>query len=262
MSTVPVPVPDYLRLEDAATAILSHENFGADDVAYCYRCKQFCRVHGPDGLDPNYCRVKAAGTTCTSWSQMNHSQGKQLVSKTALPFFVWALQTLASMPDLIIHECVASFDISILTVIFGAMYTICSTVFGPDDLGIPSSRTRRWTIMMRKDKLRETIPFAPDGFGRLFFRKCTLPGGVYWCAPVRLVESYIAFLANARFLPDVDVDGSTWQMERVLPNSLYQELLAYEKRGRIPSSWCCVPFFLICISFVWPRTIVFCVVLL
>eukprot|EP00969_Alexandrium_andersonii_P209145 9236160-Alexandrium_andersonii.AAC.1 len=43
--------------------------------AFCYRCRQDCRIFGPlpggpDAQNPSCLRVAIAGTTCTSWSSI------------------------------------------------------------------------------------------------------------------------------------------------------------------------------------------------
>ena len=56
--------------------ILSAITFNINAKAWCQKCKQNCRVHGPIELETNKLRMRVAvaGTTCTSWSSMGNKQ--------------------------------------------------------------------------------------------------------------------------------------------------------------------------------------------
>jgi hypothetical protein len=86
--------------------VMKKQSFDLGRLAWCYRCKRLCRVHGPLPCDAAAAvHVAVAGTTCTSWSSMG-SKIRWLAS-SALPFVVWAFETLAWGPHCIIHECTA-----------------------------------------------------------------------------------------------------------------------------------------------------------
>eukprot|EP00974_Lingulodinium_polyedra_P069292 6708057-Lingulodinium_polyedra.AAC.1 len=64
---------------------------------------------------------------------------------------VWALEILWWSPELILHECTQDSDVRMLISIFGnaAGYATHSVVFSPVDLGIPSSRPRWYTLLLK-----------------------------------------------------------------------------------------------------------------
>ena len=67
-------------------------------------------------------------------------------------------------------------------------YALMSTVFSPEDLGIPSRRERRYT----RGNLRLTFPEILDVyFGDVFFRQLRLDATVYLVAPDYAVQSEI-----------------------------------------------------------------------
>jgi hypothetical protein len=70
-------------------------------------------------------------------------KGRKWAAQSALPFVVWALETLEWRPEVVLHECTPAFEASMLEALFGEHYSVHSFVFSPVDLGIPSSRPRR-----------------------------------------------------------------------------------------------------------------------
>lgn len=50
-------------------SIMTKVRFDLNAVAWCYKCSQPCRIHGPPGQSDRV-RLSVAGTTCTSWSAM------------------------------------------------------------------------------------------------------------------------------------------------------------------------------------------------
>ena len=67
-------------------------------------------------------------------------------------FLAWVSLTLLRLPALIVHENVASFPVRMLEFFFGAFYFIESVVLEGVQLGWPTSRTRRWTVLRHKVK--------------------------------------------------------------------------------------------------------------
>ena len=148
---------------------------------------------------------------------------------SALPFLVWAFETLAWKPDLIIHECTEAFDTNSLLKMFGAFYAMFTFIFCPNDLGWPARRRRRYTLLV--DKARRLIPYQVNQllFSALFFRRCVLDGHVFWCAPSDMVAAFLAAGAARKHMPQTDEDGRPWANRDVLSEGYLQRLLGYER---------------------------------
>jgi hypothetical protein len=130
--------------------------FNMDARAWCYKHHDWCRIHGPEeGHDRSATRMAIAGTTCTSWS----SVGKCLrwCASSVVPFMVWAFETAAWAPHIVIHECAPRFDVAVLQAIFIA-YVVTTLVFSPTDLGYPASRPRRWTVLIHRSRVAAVEP--------------------------------------------------------------------------------------------------------
>ena len=197
---------------------------------YCYKHRGPCRFYGPDDLDPVVFRVVVAGTTCTSWSRMG--KNKKWAASSAVAFIVWAYTTLWQVPDAIVHECTPDFDVAMMTLIFGSLYVIQSLVFSPCDRGLPTSRPRRYTLLLLRARCNPTLSYDLLGFGGLFFRHCIMTGHVFWEAPDHMVSSFGARLASLRGLPAEQSDGQLWPWRDLLPTTLLVRLIGYERLCR------------------------------
>lgn len=223
------------QMVERLLAIVQSHTFDMDARSWCYKHHQLCRVHGPEGDASQRLRLAAAGSPCTSWSRMGRRAG--WAAKSALAFAVWCGETLAAMPDIILHECTLDFDWSVLDTFFGSAYIVCSFAFSPTDLGIPSSRPRRYTLLVAKERFSLRSTFDGSGFGRDMFRRCMATAHIYACAPTVYIERYLHYLAEKRHLPATSESGEQWPMRMLLRESLHQRLLAYERaadrlRGR------------------------------
>lgn len=186
--------------------VMKHIKFPEARQAKCYKHSgdvgPGCPLHF-NNVGNAFMTIYIAGTTCTSFSRMGAQ--KKWLAMPSLVFIVWAFDTLAALPHLIVHECTPAFELGLLVTIFGALYQICSNVFSPMDLGVPCSRPRRYTIMLRKGYFAETVPYhGAGGFRELFFRRVVLTGHAFCCAPAKFVKKYATRLADKR--GDVVVD--------------------------------------------------------
>ena len=212
--------------------IMKHVTFNMDHVAWCYKCKKYCPVHANHLVDREVdeaITVAVAGTTCTSWSSMG-KKGKWIAA-SAMPFMVWAYETLAAEPDIVIHECTPRFDFGMLVAIFGFLYVVQSFCFSPTDLGWPASRPRRWTLMYHRKRRNPIVPLSRPNFGAFFFRASTTDGHIFWDAPKEDVDRFIKD-TRKRMLPEADSDGQGWSPRDALPEGHYQRLLAYERSAK------------------------------
>jgi len=175
-----------------------------------------------------------AGTTCTSWSRLGAR--RKWTAASAIAFLAWAFETRFWAPDLIVHECTADFDVAMLQRIFGDAYSIQSLVFSPVSLGVPTSRPRRYTLLIARASLVPECPFTREGLGALMFKRCVADGHIFWTAPPEEVASSMREYSDRLCLAPVQASGDPWECEDLLPARQQQRLRNYRKactkRGR------------------------------
>ena len=170
----------------------------------------FCLVHGKQccvsprsdpALRTAYW-VEASGNTCCPWSIMSSSKGgcsNGWLDAATLPFLTWAYSTRFYEPDTILQENVKSFPEAELFGIIGSFeagvlkhiqtrplvaseersprrYEMCSQVFSPTDLGVPSSRVRQYTALHLNPWVRCSFSLS---FADVFFRSLKSSAGIY-----------------------------------------------------------------------------------
>ena len=222
-------------MKAAHTFIASNTDaFSRDAHAYCVKHGRDCPVFPtPHERDRWPVSMACAGTTCTSWSTMGKKN--KWLANSAIVFLLWAHEQLAHRPTFIIHECVAEFDISQLIMVFGALYLLRSFVFCPTDVGLPARRPRRWSLLILKSHVQPLQSFDAVGFGQLFFRDLGLTGHDMFVAPKEAVMAHTSKLALQKYLPELQSDGTPWDMRDVLSESVLGRLISYERqlqRGR------------------------------
>ena len=134
---------------------------------FCYRCQKNCPVAWPHGKRSAGQRALAiAGVTCVDYSSFG--KRRAMTGDSMLCQAAWVMQMMADQPDLIIVECVVMFMLRTLKVLED-MYEVASLPFSPVDLGVPSSRPRRYTLLRHRAKTRGFMDLAHD-FSNIFFR--------------------------------------------------------------------------------------------
>lgn len=216
------------KFMERLVAIMRTVTFDMGMVAKCHKCNGDCRVFAPEDVAASVTVVWAAGTPCTSWSSAGAKRG--WVAESAISFVVWMFMILAALPCVVIHECTERFDVSVLKTTLGEYYHVFSYVFTPKLLGLPQTRMRRWTILLRKTRRAlRLIPFSAEGFGMLLASKVVTTGYIFYCAPMDVVSAYIRRCAARRCLAEVQADGSDWSFEDVVAPCVRLRLLSYRR---------------------------------
>jgi len=212
-------------------ALLDKEPRNLDDAAFCFKCQDHCRHYGPADQDKGMSRMSVAGTTCTPWSRMGSK--KRWAAFCTVVFAAWASEVKFWDPDFILHECTEDFDVELLHAIFGNAFVLFTVRFSPVELGIPVSRPRVWTLGFNRARVVCHLPFSRDTFGKFFFRQLLLDGHIFFEAiPEDIKLRFLQRLAEKQKLA-MDVDGEHGvSCRELLPESLHQMLLAYEKHCR------------------------------
>lgn len=138
---------------------------------------------------PDVLRVCFAGTTCKDWSRRGVRAG--LAGKSCKPFYVWLMERKKRRDHIIFQECTVDFPEVIIMKVLGGLYDIQTLVLGPDDMGWPVRRPRKFTICVLKSAMVRTVSLST--FKLLFSRKlCLEAAEVFFVASDAMVNSYIA----------------------------------------------------------------------
>ena len=95
--------------------------------------------------------------SCVCWSH----QGSRLgwLGKENVPVILWALSCRLRCPDLVILECVPSFDLSWLERLSGRKLCFYCCLLQPEDVGLPVSGERLWAVSAQGKLTFDTCPF-------------------------------------------------------------------------------------------------------
>ena len=98
-----------------------------------------------------------------------------------------------------IHECTPLFTEWVLHRVLGDLYYIECKVFCPTDLGMPSQRRRKYTLLRLKSAVVRHLMFGGENsdFERLTFRSVVLPGDIYCQASPKQWDSFCVETALA-----------------------------------------------------------------
>lgn len=148
---------DYVAL---ARTELSKLTFSRDQRCRCdVHPHRRCRAAPPASEDDFWLEV--AGTTCVAWSTKS-TTGWGWLDESGLPCLVWCYWVLGTEPDAVAHEIVAGkYKPHVMIDILSPIFTASSIVSSPTFWGIPSHRTRRYSVFLHKK-------FKLHGFAQLF----------------------------------------------------------------------------------------------
>ena len=181
--------------------------------AHCTECGEQCSWVPEPQEGAHW--LECAGNTCTPWS-MRGKRGGWLDGES-LVCLIWVYSLKAANVRMILNECVVSFPATTLfeRVFPGAV--VQTVVFSPVDLGIPTHRPRRYTLVLldRSFPLCGQISLDDDLLTSVAFRRLHLTGSVFLTAPKNLIHQCLRDLAAARQLPERE-NGKPYGWEAVM----------------------------------------------
>ncbi len=127
------------------TVDFSSESSGS---CHCYRHCQGCPAS--PRAPPRTFHLEVAGTTCVAWSSMGSHWG--WLDSSGLVAMVWAYVMRHEAPDAVLHECTPNFDPALVSEILGDMYECSTMTNSPTLFGVPSRRTRRYTLFWKRSR--------------------------------------------------------------------------------------------------------------
>lgn len=146
--------------------------------------RMHCLIAGKECLVKK-ARVHVAGTECTAFSSQGARAGTADRTRTII-LFAWVAQRRMVQEDVIVHENVPLFPLSMLRETLGDIYLVedeMSAVLDADCFGNPYNRSRRWSILVHRRALifhptRNAVP-AWEQFAKLYMRKCSADLDIY-----------------------------------------------------------------------------------
>eukprot|EP00971_Amphidinium_carterae_P082691 1635669-Amphidinium_carterae.2 len=200
------------------------------EKAWCEQHDSMCNIK-PILQGRIHCEV--AGVTCVAWSGMNRGRFRSWYHASAISCMTEAYSIRHYGPSLVIIECVKGFDEAVFMEVLcrDNLYNQSAIVFSPVDVGIPSMRTRKYTIAwnvqvfmtLEMQKVR-----AQSLFGRMFGRKLRVGAEIFLAESSASKKKSKARLAEQKnlTLSQEEISKLPWQV--VLPGGLNQRLRGYE----------------------------------
>lgn len=94
--------------------------------------------------------LEVAGTTCVAWSTMSTTSWGWL-DESGLPCLVWCYWVLGAKPDAVAHEIVGgTYRPQVMIDILSPVFEANSIISSPTFWGVPSHRTRRYSVFLRR----------------------------------------------------------------------------------------------------------------
>ena len=182
-----------------ACKLLTGVSFRKDKKAWCYKCQKKCRL-SPCGskLEVGTLYMEIGGHTCTPWS--NAGQRMSWLDPEAIPMLIWLFWVKAKGVHHLLNECSPGFDDAVFDEVFQGLYSSNPVVFSPLDLGLPSSRRRKYTHCMKKSMGEPSKVWSHKHLRRLAFRQLQAAGTMYFRAPEHKVQEMCAAMAKKRGL--------------------------------------------------------------
>ena len=172
--------------------------------AWCFRHKRECPIH--------FGHIHCAGTTCVDFSARSSTRFQGMGSHS-LPFAVWLATRARTEEDVIIHECVAGFTPSdfMRWPSLRRNFIVRSFLISPKDFGRPATRKRRYTVLLHRRNLRDSLVRQPDPAVKFHFRVIS-NGNMWFSARDFDVHAYLAMLGATSCLDSL-APGSRRRLE-------------------------------------------------
>lgn len=155
-----------------------------------------------------------AGVSCIDYTSMGKRRG--IIGEGAMPFLTLVHEIREKRYGICVIECTPAFDHKQLERLLGPGFRVQYAVFSPLDIGHPTSRTRKYTVVLNEEKLEWlvekelTTKLFLDEFG------CAVQttGSVYMTKTSQAaVDRMVGKMARTRHLTARD---GQWPMRRLL----------------------------------------------
>ena len=119
-----------------------------DTHGWCFAHHKKCPYKAPTDVGGAQLFVEVGGNVCTPWSSAGSRHG--WLDPVSLPNLVWLWDIRSRKPDIVVNECTPFYEADVVLKFLGPdEYDSFHLKFGPDDLGIPVSRDRLYSVFTR-----------------------------------------------------------------------------------------------------------------
>ena len=148
---------------------------------------------------PGVLHLEVGGNICTPWSTQNQD-AREWLSEESLSALVWLASLAHHAPDAALGECTPAFPESAFGVLM-PMFSAHSCVFGPDLLGLPISRVRRYTMLLNSNACKPMVDLSLKTVSEMVGRKVVATGMMFLQASPKQVKKHLDRMAGAKWLP-------------------------------------------------------------
>ena len=172
--------------------------------------------------------VDQISPSCVCWSH----QGTRLgwLGKENVPVILWALGTRLRCPDLVILECVPSFDVGWLERLSGDKLSFYACTLKPEDVGVPTAGERLWATSAQGKLSFSTCPFAMDYQRAYLRRKVECTPSVFLVATEDEQRSYSKYVGASDGIQP-HPRGKEYRPEDLLPAGAHCRLMQHRLMG-------------------------------
>ena len=198
------------------------------DVSYCYNHRHCCQAGRQTMCDGSHLKGHVAGVTCVDFSGLGSQLG--WLGKSALAFMAWLADQLDQKVDFIIAECVMNFDDAMLGELAGPEYALSTFTLSPDQFGSPSTRLRKYMVLLRVQTLRWKFMEDPVAmFAKLFHRPVAMTGEAFWNAPQAYVDKFHRVWAKEKHMPELQLNDQPWPSKLLMTDKTRQRVREWEQ---------------------------------
>jgi hypothetical protein len=215
-----------------ANEIIRQTVFAGRSGYYNEEASAFCFVHGKE------CKLWAtrahvgghplvlviAGFSCTDFCKRRHGKKPGFAGKTARSFWEFLAEILELKPDIVLYENSESFPVSVFDEYAGDQYRHENINIGPDVLGWPLSRPRKFGALFKV----ATVYFIGSAaeFLSIFLCSCELYADAFFQAPE--IESSLCMVQRARARGYTVTENTGVSLEMLLTPSMMDRLSDYD----------------------------------
>ena len=200
---------------------------------HCIKCGKYCPRFPSLSSLSGALQIDISGSTCVGFT----TAGKQwqLLDDSIIPFAIWCWTVKSVKPDLIIHECVTGFPVTLLDAALNhdeapPLYQVSTCVFDTTDLGIPVKRKRRYTVCRRLPS-KAVAEYSLRSFQSVSFQELELDGDAFFRASACALQKLNSAMAGLAHLPASN-RGELWPWEALLRVGQFNRLQEARDRAR------------------------------
>ena len=154
------------------------------------------------------------------------------LGKENIPAILWALQLKIAKqrPDMVMVECVPSFDIWWLEQLSGNFLKFSATVLGPPDAGVPCSGDRLWAASAKEQLAFEELPFTESTVSKFIRQSVRATPHIWMVASDSEIVDYTWHVSKGQAIQP-HPRGKQFRAEDLLPSGAHCRLVTHRMKA-------------------------------